>query len=100
MVRASTQQLGEEEGHWRDRAADRREELRSARQRVAELQSRVQDLRHQADRSLADDDLQREAAKAQDDLDSAQERLAKAQRRMEELQDEARRKGLPADWLR
>jgi len=100
VVRASTQQLGEEEGHWRDKAADRREELRSARQRVAELQSRLQDLRHEADRALADDDLQREAARAQDDLDSARERLAKAQRRMEELQDEARRKGLPADWLR
>jgi len=39
-------------------------------------------------------------AKAQDELDAAQERLTRAQRRMEDLQDEARRKGLPADWLR
>jgi tetratricopeptide (TPR) repeat protein len=100
VVRASASQLGEVEAHWREKAGETREELQSARQRVAEAQSRLQDLQHQAARALADDDLQREAARARDDLDSAQERLAKTQRRMEELQDEARRKGLPADWLR
>ena len=100
IVRVSTH-LGEDESHWREKAADRREELRSAEQRVAALRAQFEQLRRYAGgRITADDDLEREMAKAQDELDAAQERLTRAQRRMEDLQDEARRKGLPADWLR
>jgi Flp pilus assembly protein TadD len=98
VVRA--QELGETEAHWRDKAAERREAVRSAEQRVAALKAQVDQLQRQAAQTSADGDSGREMAKAQDDLESAQERLAKAHRRMEELQDEARRKGLPPDWLR
>jgi tetratricopeptide (TPR) repeat protein len=101
VVRSATQQLGEDEGHWRDKAADRREAVRSAEQRVAALKAQLDQLHRHADgQASAGDDLEHEIAKTQDDLESSQERLAKAQRRMEELQDEARRKGLPPDWLR
>jgi Flp pilus assembly protein TadD len=100
VVRASAQELGEIEAHWRDKAAERREAVRSAEQRVAALKAQIDQLQRRTGPTSADGDLERERAKAQDDLDSAQERLAKAQRRMDDLQDEARRKGLPADWLR
>jgi Flp pilus assembly protein TadD len=100
VVRASAQELGESEARWRDKAAERRETVRSAEQRVAALKAQVDQLQRQAGLASTDDALQREMGRAQDDLDSAQERLAKARRRMEELQDEARRKGLPPDWLR
>ena len=93
------QELGENEARWRDKAAERREAVRSAEQRAAALKAQIEQL-ERARQTSADGDLERELAKMRDDLDSAQERLAKAQRRMEELQDEARRKGLPSDWLR
>jgi len=100
VVNASGQ-LGEDEAHWRGKAADRREGVRSAEQRVAALKALLdQFLRQQSGQASADADLEREISKAQEDLDSARERLAKAQRRMDELQDEARRKGIPADWVR
>jgi tetratricopeptide (TPR) repeat protein len=100
VVRASAQELGENETRWREKAAERREAIRAADQLVATLKAQVDQLQRQAGPASADGDLERERAKAQDDLESAQVRLAKAQRRMEELQDEARRKGLPPDWLR
>ena len=99
VVRASAQELGENEARWRDKAAERREAVRSAEQRAAALKGQIEQL-ERARQTSADGELERELAKMRDDLDSAQERLAKAQRRMEELQDEARRKGLPSDWLR
>ncbi len=100
VVSASAQELGENEAHWRDKAAERREAVRSAEQRVAELKAQIDQLQRHAGPTSADGDLERERAKAQDDLDSAQERLARAQRRLDDLQDEVRRKGLPPDWLR
>ena len=99
VVRASAQELGENEARWRDKAAERREAVRSAEQRAAALKAQIEQL-ERARQTSADGELERELAKMRDDLDSAQERLAKAQRRMEELQDEARRKGLPSDWQR
>ena len=100
VVRASAQELGENEAHWRDKAAERREAIRAAEQLVAALKAQIDQLQRHAGQTSADGDLERELAKTQDDLESAQERLAKAHRRMEELEDEARRKGLPPDWLR
>jgi len=100
VVRASAQELGENETRWRDKAAARREAIRAAEQFVATLKAQIDQLQRHAGQASADGDLEREMAKTQDDLESAQERLAKAQRRMEDLQDEARRKGLPPDWLR
>jgi tetratricopeptide (TPR) repeat protein len=100
VVRASTQELGENESRWREKAAERREAIRAAQQLVATLKAQIDQLQRHAGQAPADGDLQREVSKFQDDLEAAQERLAKAQRRMEELQDEARRKGLPPDWLR
>jgi septal ring factor EnvC (AmiA/AmiB activator) len=100
VVRASAQELGENETRWRDKAAERREAIRAAEQLVATLKAQIDQLQRHAGQTSADGDLERELAKAQDDLESAQERLAKAHRRMEELQDEARRKALPPDWLR
>ena len=101
VVRASaTQQLGEDEGRWRDKAAERREAMRSAEQRVAALKAQLDQMQRHAGGQGTIEDLARGIDKARQDLDSAQERLAKAQRRLEDLQDEARRKGVPADWLR
>jgi hypothetical protein len=100
VVRASAQELGENETRWRDKAAERREAIRAAEQLVATLKAQIDQLQRHAGQTSADGDLERELAKAQDDLESAQERLAKTRRRMEELQDEARRKALPPEWLR
>jgi Flp pilus assembly protein TadD len=101
VVRAADQQLGEDEGHWREKTAERREAVRAAEQRVAALRAQLEQLqRHASSPASADSDLERQMAAATDDLDAAQERLAKAQRRLEGLQDEARRKGVPSDWLR
>ena len=99
VVRASAQELGENETRWHEKAAERREAIRSGEQLVATLKAQIDQLQRHAGQA-ADGDLERELAKVQDDLESAQERLAKSHRRMEELQDEARRKGLPPDWLR
>ena len=102
VVRASAaQQLGEDQDHWHEKAADRREAVRSAEQRVVALKALLDQMQRRAGSpSAGDGDLERDIAKAQEDIDSAQERLAKAQRHLEDLQDEARRKGVPADWLR
>jgi tetratricopeptide (TPR) repeat protein len=96
---AAAEQLGEDRAIWRGKAAERQAAVRSAQQRVDEVQARVQDLQR-AEQASADPDLQREVAKAQEELDSTREKLARAQRRLEELKDEARHKGLPPDWLR
>jgi len=101
VVRAADQQLGEDEGHWREKTAERREAVRAAEQRVAALRAQLDQLqRHASSPASADSDLERQVSAATDDLDAAQERLAKAQRRLESLQDEARRRGVPSDWLR
>jgi tetratricopeptide (TPR) repeat protein len=101
VVRADGGGLGEDEGKWRDKAADRREAVRAAQQLVAAQRARVAQLQRQAEGpSSAEADVERELTQALEDLDSAQERLAKAQRRMEDLQDEARRKSVPSEWLR
>jgi Flp pilus assembly protein TadD len=101
VVRADGGGLGEDEGKWRDKAADRREAVRAAQQLVAAQRARVAQLQRQAEgQSSAEADVERELTQALEDLDSAQERLAKAQRRMEDLQDEARRKSVPSEWLR
>lgn len=101
VVRAAAQQLGEDEGRWRDKAAERREAVRAAEQRVAAVKAQLEQMQRLASGpASADGDLERQIAAAAEDLDAAQERLAKAQRRLENLQDEARSKGLPTDWVR
>jgi len=101
VVRADGGGLGEDEAKWRDKATDRREAVRAAQQVVASQRARVAQLQRQAaGQGSADTDVERELSQALEDLDSAQERLAKAERRLEDLLDEARRKSVPADWLR
>lgn len=101
VVRADGGGLGEAEAKWRDKATERREAVRSAQQLVATQRARVAQLQRQAEgQSSPDADVERELTQALEDFDSAQERLAKAQRRLEDLLDEARRKSVPADWVR
>jgi len=102
VVRADDGQgLGEDEARWRAKANDRREEVRSVRQLVASQRARVAQLQRLVEgQGSAGRDAERELAQALEEVDSAQERLAKAQRRLDELEDEARRKSVPADWLR
>jgi tetratricopeptide (TPR) repeat protein len=101
IVRADDgQALGEAESKWREKAGDRREALRSAEQLVAAQKAQVASLQRQAESQTSSPDIERELTRALEDLDESREQLAKAQRRWQELEDEARRKSIPADWLR
>lgn len=102
VVRADDGQgLGEDEGRWRAKANDRREAVRSMQQLVASQRARVAQLQGLVEgQGSAGRDAERELTRALEELESAQERLAKAERRRDELEDEARRKSVPADWLR
>src|SRR5207248_8254197 len=60
VVRASaTQQLGEDEGRWRDKAAERREAMRSAEQRVAALKAQLDQMQRHAGGQGTIEDLAR-----------------------------------------
>src|SRR5713101_9338078 len=63
VVSASAQELGENEAHWRDKAAERREAVRSAEQRVAELKAQIDQLQRRTGQISADGELERELAK-------------------------------------
>ena len=75
-----------------DRVRERREAVRSAQQRVTELQATVDDIKREA-RENDDDGLQEELSDAMSELRSAQGDLARARRKLQEAED--RNRALP-----
>lgn len=95
-----------DEAGWKGLASQRWTAIRSAEQRIKDLEARLQELMLDTNPNPADlldpSRLQkREAAKAEtrEQIEATRTQLADAQRALEQLQEKARSAGVPASWL-
>ena len=93
------------EGYWRQRADVARGAIESGEQRVAELQSRISELRSDRGATNVMDpnrELTRQSqiTQAEAELERANADLARAREALSNLEEEARRKSIPPGWLR
>jgi hypothetical protein len=96
---------GESRQVWADRARAQRERIAAAQATLAEIEERIAALRNDREPTRVMEPfrlqaIEGEIRKATEELEAAKKELAEARAALEAVEQDARRRGVPAGWLR